>query len=83
LLASYWNKFISMSQNIAPLTSGSELGFLTGGGEMSARIAAFDWASTSLGELSGWPQSLKTTLGLVLRSPVPIVMLWGPEGIML
>ena len=83
MLASYWNKFISMSQNIAPLTSGSELGFLTGGGEMSARIAAFDWASTSLGELSGWPQSLKTTLGLVLRSPVPIVMLWGPEGIML
>ena len=30
-----------------------------------------------------WPPSLKTTLGLMLNSPVPLVLLWGPAGIML
>jgi PAS domain S-box-containing protein len=57
--------------------------FLTDGGETGALIAAFDWANTPLGPIERWPQSLKTALGLLLRSPVPIVMLWGPDGIML
>jgi PAS domain-containing protein len=26
---------------------------------------------------------LKTTVGILLRSPVPIVLLWGPDGIMI
>jgi PAS domain S-box-containing protein len=56
--------------------------FLTGGGEMASRIRAFDW-SASLGPIAGWPQSLKTAVGMIIHSPVPIVMLWGPDGIML
>ncbi len=56
--------------------------FLAGDGEMAARINAFDW-SGSLGAMADWPQSLKTTVGLLLHSPVPIVLLWGPDGIML
>jgi PAS domain S-box-containing protein len=61
----------------------SEYSFLTGGGETGALIAGFDWSGTAIGPIEGWPQSLRTALGLLLRSPVPIVMLWGPEGIML
>ena len=38
------------------------LDFLNGGGEMGARMRAFDWASTPLGAPSGWPQSLKTVV---------------------
>jgi PAS domain S-box-containing protein len=60
----------------------SDLNFLEGG-EMGALMRAHDWASTSLGPISGWPQSLKTTVGILLRSPVPIVLLWGPDGIMI
>ena len=56
--------------------------FLTGGGEMARLIAAYDW-SGSLGPLSSWPASLKTTVGLMLNSPVPLVLLWGEDGIML
>ena len=56
--------------------------FLTGGGEMAARIAAHDW-SPSLGPLDAWPQSLKTTVALMVHSPVPLVLLWGSDGIML
>ncbi|QFU15512.1 PAS domain S-box protein [Microvirga thermotolerans] len=57
--------------------------FPAGGGETGALIRAFDWSRTSLGPTESWPQSLKTALDLVLQSPVPMVMLWGPEGIML
>ncbi len=56
--------------------------FLTGGGEMAALIRAHDW-SASLGAIESWPLSLKTTVGTVLHSPVPIVLLWGEDGIMI
>ncbi len=57
--------------------------FLAGGGECAALIAARDWSRTPLGPITGWPQSLKTATAILLRSPVPMVMLWGVEGIML
>lgn len=49
---------------------------------MGALIRALDWSKT-IGPISEWPQSLKTTVGILLRSPVPIVLLWGPDGIMI
>ncbi|UVK46713.1 hypothetical protein BPNPMPFG_002416 [Mesorhizobium sp. AR07] len=53
------------------------LAFLTGGGELDCLVAKFDWASTSIGPIETWPQSLKTSVSLILRSRVPIVMLWA------
>jgi PAS domain S-box-containing protein len=63
-----------------PDTDGQAI--LAGDGEMAVLIATFDWAS-SLGPISSWPQSLKTTVGLLVHSPLPIVLLWGPDGIMI
>ncbi|KAA0078377.1 PAS domain-containing protein [Tardiphaga sp. P9-11] len=57
--------------------------FPFGGGENGALIRALDWSNTSLGPISEWPESLKTTVGILLRSPIPIVLLWGPDGIMI
>ncbi|MEE3622656.1 PAS domain S-box protein [Nitrospirillum sp. BR 11752] len=57
--------------------------FLSGGGELASLIAAYDWSRTPLGPLDQWPQSLRTSVGLILQSPVPIVTLWGPDGIMI
>ncbi|MEI6487042.1 MAG: PAS domain-containing protein [Sphingomonadales bacterium] len=56
--------------------------FLQQGGACAALIAARDWSGT-LGPLEHWPASLRTSLAIVLRSPVPMVMLWGSAGIML
>ncbi len=50
-----------------------------GGGELTARIAAFDWASTSLGATQSWPASLSVVVGVVLRSRQAMCVLWGPE----
>lgn len=57
--------------------------FLNGGGEAGRLIAAFDWSTTPIGPVAAWPQSLKTSVSLMLRSQVPIVMLWGAEGVMI
>jgi PAS domain S-box-containing protein len=57
--------------------------FPAGGGEMGERIRAFDWARTPLGPIDSWRQSLRTAVDVVLRSPVPLVMLWGADGIMI
>jgi PAS domain S-box-containing protein len=52
-------------------------------GEAGRLIAARDWSNTSIGPIEIWPQSLRAALALLLLSPVPIVMLWGEDGVML
>lgn len=56
---------------------------LIDGGEAGNLIRRFDWAGTSLGELASWPRSLLTVTNMLLLSPVPIVLLWGEDGIMI
>ena len=53
------------------------------GGETGGLIARRDWTLTALGPIETWPQSLKTTTEFMLRSAVPLVMLWGEDGVML
>ncbi|WP_295639054.1 ATP-binding protein [Novosphingobium sp.] len=53
------------------------------GGETGRLIADRDWSDTPLGPINQWPPSLNTALAVLLLSPVPIVMLWGTDGIML
>ncbi len=57
--------------------------FPTASGELGDLIRQFDWAATSLGPPASWPQSLKTITETLLRSPVPIVLLWGEDGVMI
>jgi PAS domain S-box-containing protein len=60
----------------------SPTGFLHNNGECAKLIAAKDW-SGSLGDPADWPSSLKIATALLLHSPVPMVMLWGGDGIMI
>ncbi len=57
--------------------------FLRHEGQAGHWIAGFDWSHTALGPISRWPQSLKSAVGILVRSPVPIVMLWGADGYMI
>ncbi len=60
-----------------------DFAFLGDGGEMGARIAAYDWRATPLGPIESWSQSLRAITAFLLHSPVPLVMLWGDEGTMI
>ena len=57
--------------------------FLIGGRQLGTLIDNHDWASTGLGPIEGWPPALRTTVSLMLQSPVAIVTLWGEEGVMI
>jgi PAS domain S-box-containing protein len=63
----------------SPFLSSAIPAFLTGGGEMSAAVAARDWSDTDLGSPASWPSSLKVATGMMLASPIPSFLAWG-EG---
>ena len=50
---------------------------------MGALIGAYDWSTTSLGPISGWSQSLRSAVSLMLPAKAQIVLFWGPEFIAL
>jgi PAS domain S-box-containing protein len=53
------------------------------GGQMGQLIRDFNWAATPIGPLGEWPQSLKTVTEMLLLSAVPMVLLWGEDGVMI
>ena len=53
--------------------------FLSGGGEMGELTRAKNWSDTSLGPVDQWPQSLRTTLSILLNSRFPMFLFWGED----
>jgi signal transduction histidine kinase/ActR/RegA family two-component response regulator len=51
---------------------------LRGGGEMGALMRAVNWSKTRVGAVETWPQSLKTTLSILLESKFGTMVAWGP-----
>jgi PAS domain S-box-containing protein len=52
---------------------------IIGEGEMADLIRAFDWGRTRLGPVDTWPDTLITTVNLLLASRHPMFLWWGPE----
>ncbi|MQA90735.1 MAG: PAS domain-containing protein [Gemmatimonas sp.] len=48
-------------------------------GEVAKLCRDLEWTSTPLGPIEDWPESLKAVAGLVIASPFPMILLWGPE----
>ena len=46
---------------------------------MGALTRAYEWSSSPLGPPQTWPQSLRTTVKLVLQSRHPMFIWWGPH----
>jgi signal transduction histidine kinase len=55
------------------------LTFLAGGGEMGARMRERDWSDTPVGDPEHWPQSLRSTVSMLLPSKAQIILFWGPQ----
>ena len=54
-----------------------------GGGNMGELVRQRDWSATSLGALDGWPANLRTSVDIVLNSPMAMVLMWGPQHVMI
>lgn len=48
-------------------------------GEMGALMRSYNWSQTSLGAIKNWPQSLKTSIRIILGSRYPMFIWWGEE----
>jgi PAS domain S-box-containing protein len=56
---------------------------ITGHSEMAARIRAHTWSETPLGPIEDWSETLLATVNLMLHSPFPTILSWGPEMVFL
>jgi PAS domain S-box-containing protein len=54
--------------------------WLAGGGELGRLIGSRDWSQTSLGPIDTWPQSLKTSVNLILNARHPMWIGWGKDA---
>jgi signal transduction histidine kinase len=50
-----------------------------GSGEMAELTRTFDWASTAVGPIEEWPDTLITTVNMVLANRHPMFLWWGDE----
>src|SRR5580658_9371581 len=56
---------------------------ITGQSEMAARIRSYDWSQTPLGPIEAWSETLLAITNLMLHSPFPTILSWGPEMVFL
>ncbi|MBS1598316.1 MAG: PAS domain-containing protein [Bacteroidetes bacterium] len=68
-----------MNKKLISDTTDSMSEFVTGDGEMATLTRRFDWTSSSIGPAASWPQSLRTTLSIILNSRFPMFLFWGPN----
>lgn len=45
-------------------------------------LPSIDWSRTALGARDGWPPCLRLTVDILLNSPLPMVLMWGREQVM-
>jgi len=65
-------------------TRSSQIAILINGtSEMARMIRAYDWAGTPLGPIPSWSETLVATVNLMLHSPFPTILSWGPEMVFL
>ncbi len=50
--------------------------------ELQRTILEFDWAATPLGVEEHWSPTLRTAVSSCLDSRFPILLMWGPELVM-
>ena len=56
---------------------------IVGTSEMAAAIRAFDWGKTELGSIDSWSSILLSFVNLLVCSPLPATLSWGPDLIFL
>lgn len=72
----------SLSEDSGP-TPSDGTGWPPAGGECGALLRQRDWSTTPLGVVDAWSPALRTTVSNIVNSPVPKVLMWGTDHVML
>jgi PAS domain S-box-containing protein len=59
------------------------MNLITGASEMAGKIREYPWQTTPLGALEDWSETLIAAVNLMLHSPFPTALTWGPEMVFL
>ena len=54
----------------------------TASNELLHLINSFDWGATAVGPIRSWPETIRSTLRVMLASHVPMVLLMGTTGVL-
>jgi signal transduction histidine kinase len=57
----------------------TETDWLIGKSETADLIRSLDWTKSPLGPNDQWPVEMRTLVNALLSSPIPLVLLWGPD----
>jgi hypothetical protein len=50
-----------------------------GGGDMGARMRAYDWSTSPLGAPQTWPTALRCLVQMMLQAKQAMFIAWGPQ----
>ena len=63
----------------AVASSHSRANKIFGAGEMADLTRMLDWDQTPIGPIARWPDVLLITVNILLASPHPMFLWWGPD----
>jgi PAS domain S-box-containing protein len=72
---------VNRMNSVTPQSRADSL--IAGSSEMAGRIRDHDWSLTPLGPIQEWSETLLATTNLMLHSPFPTILSWGPEMVFL
>jgi PAS domain S-box-containing protein len=79
--------WIARARGDIPMTGSSPTAraaaLITANSEMAERIRAHHWSATPIGPIEEWSETLVATVNLMLHSPFPTILSWGPEMVFL
>ncbi|TFW28543.1 response regulator, partial [Massilia arenosa] len=56
---------------------------MTQPGSLSTPVSHYDWSASMLGAPAGWPFPLRLAADLVLGAPVPALLVWGSDRVVI
>ena len=52
-------------------------------GKSAPSVSTYDWSASTLGDADRWPPSLRLAAELMFNTPLPMLLQWGPQSILL
>lgn len=52
-------------------------------GKSALTVSAYDWSASALGDPGAWPQPLRLAAELMFNTPLPMLLQWGPQSVLL
>ena len=56
---------------------------MSASGKSARTVSSYDWSASALGDPAHWPQPLRLTADLMFNTPLPMLLSWGEQPLVL